>query len=184
MSSLIARVVSMNLYLRLLWLIVRFPWLAKQSDVLAASVLSMRVMPNDLDVYLHVNNGRYLSLMDLGRLHLMMVTGLLKRIQERKWAPLLGSIKVHYLRSLKVFDKFKQTTQVIYWDEKWIFVEQKIFKDEQLCVVALMRMLFISKEGKIAPQAVLDLFSTPPSRPSIPERVALWMEAEKASKED
>ena len=42
---------------------------------LAESVLSFRVMPSDLDVNLHMNNGRYLSFMDLGRLHLVAQVG-------------------------------------------------------------------------------------------------------------
>lgn len=174
----------MNLYLRLLWLFIRLPWLPKQVDPMKISTLNMRVMPNDLDIYLHVNNGRYLTLMDLGRMHLIVVSGLMKPLQKKGWAPLLGSIKVHFIRSLKVFDKFTQTTQVIYWDEKWIYIEQKIFKGEQLCVVALMRMLFIGKEGKVPPQNVLNLIPNPPQCPPIPNRVLQWQEAEKASKEE
>lgn len=173
----------MNLYLRLLWLFIRLPWIAKQSDPLAPATLHMRVMPNDLDIYRHVNNGRYLTLMDLGRMHLMAAMRLIKPLQKKRWAPLLGSVKVHFVRSLRVFDKFTQTTQVIYWDEKWIYIEQKIFKGETLCVVALMKILFISKEGKIAPDAILGLINNPPLRPTMPDRVAHWMEIEKNAKE-
>ncbi|MCS5712128.1 thioesterase family protein [Candidatus Berkiella aquae] len=172
----------MNLYLRLLWLLIRLPWLPKQADPLAASVLNMRVMPNDLDIYLHVNNGRYLTLMDLGRLHLMAVMGLLKPIQKSGFAPLLGSVKVHFIRSLRVFEKFKQTTQVIYWDEKWFYIEQKIFKGEELYVTALMKILFISKEGKVAPQRLFQLLPKPPTQPSLPPQVEHWIAAEKASR--
>ena len=32
----------------------------------------MRVLPNDLDLLWHMNNGRYLSLMDQGRVDLMV----------------------------------------------------------------------------------------------------------------
>lgn len=174
----------MNLYLRLLWLFVRLPWLPKQADPLAPSTLTMRVMPNDLDIYLHVNNGRYLTLMDLGRMHLLAVTRLLKPLHKKRWAPLLGGLKIHFIRSLKIFEKFTQTTQVIYWDEKWIYIEQKIFKGEQLYVIALMKILFIGKEGKVPPQSVLDLVGNPSQKPPIPEKVALWIVAEKASKED
>src|SRR5262245_25249797 len=137
----------MNLIFRLLWLLLRLPWMPKQADPLAPASLHMRVMPNDLDIYLHVNNGRYLTLMDLGRLHLMAVTGLLKPIQKQKWYPRLGSIKVHFIRSLRVFEKFTQTSQVIYWDEKWFFIEQKIFKGNELYVTALIKCLFVNKDG-------------------------------------
>ena len=37
--------------------------------------LHMRVWPTDLDVLMHMNNGRYLSLMDLGRVDLLVRSG-------------------------------------------------------------------------------------------------------------
>lgn len=39
------------------------------------SHLAMRVWPTDLDVQRHMNNGRYLSLMDLGRMDLLVRSG-------------------------------------------------------------------------------------------------------------
>lgn len=172
----------MNLYLRLLWLLLRLPWMKKQSDPLASSTLSMRVMPFDLDVFMHVNNGRYLSMMDLGRLHLMWVIGLLKPLRQQRWNPLLGSVKIHYLKPLTLFQHFTLNTQTLYWDEKWIYVEQKIYHRDQLCAVALMKILFIGKEGKIAPQSLLDLLPHPPKQPPIPDVIKYWMQAEQASR--
>jgi acyl-CoA thioesterase FadM len=139
----------MNLYLRLIWLLIRLPFLKKQEDALAPSKLTMRVMLNDLDLNFHVNNGRYLTIMDLGRIHLIGVTGLYKYIRKNKWMPVLGSAKIHFLRSLGAFNKFTMTTQVIYWDEKWIYVEQKIFKKNELYVIALFKTLFVGKQGKV-----------------------------------
>jgi acyl-CoA thioesterase FadM len=40
-------------------------------DLLGESVVRFRVWPGDLDFNLHMNNGRYLTLMGLGRLDLM-----------------------------------------------------------------------------------------------------------------
>lgn len=172
----------MNLLLRLLWLLIKLPWLPKQTDPLAPVTLSMRVMPNDLDVYFHVNNGRYLTLMDLGRLHLMSVTGLLRPVLKRKWSPLLGSVKIHFLKPLTVFQKFTMTTQTLYWDDKWIYIEQKIQRNGNLCAVALLKILFVGKEGKIDPQRIVDCLPTPPSRPDLPHAIKLWQEAERAGR--
>jgi acyl-CoA thioesterase FadM len=174
----------MNLYFRLIWLLLTLPWLPKQVDPLAQTTLTMHVMPNDLDVYGHVNNGRYLSIMDLGRLHLMAVTGLLKIIQKNKWAPLLGSVKIHFLKPLKVFQRFTMTTQTLYWDEKWIYLEQKIYRDEKLCAVALMKILFIRKNGKISPDDFLHALPNVPAKPDIPLAVKYWIEAEQAGKKE
>lgn len=169
----------MNLYLRLLWLILRFPFMAKQNDILAPATLTMRVLPNDLDLNLHVNNGRYLTLMDLGRLHLMAITGLLLRSIRKKWQPMLGSAKVHFIRPLNLFDKFTMTTQVVYWDEKWVYMEQKIFKNNTLCVIAHFKTLFSGKNGKVPSEELLAVLPHPPSTPTIPDAIKYWLEAEK-----
>lgn len=172
----------MNLYFRLIWLLLRFPWMPKQTDVLKASTLMMRVMPNDLDLNFHVNNGRFLTIMDLGRLHLAAITGILMPALKRGWLPVLGSAKIHFIRPLNMFDQFKMISQVIYWDEKWLYFEQKIFKQEELCAVALFKALFTSKQGKITPDQLLQLVPNPPSQPSIPDIVKHWQDAEKLSK--
>src|ERR1700722_1818593 len=57
-----------------------FPWFrlirvgigligASRVDMFSPTRVSLRVWPNDLDVNFHVNNGRYLALADIGRLH-------------------------------------------------------------------------------------------------------------------
>lgn len=42
---------------------------------LDTSVLKMRTWPGDLDINFHMNNGRYLTLMDLGRFNLTIRSG-------------------------------------------------------------------------------------------------------------
>lgn len=172
----------MNLYFRLLYWLLMLRRLPKQSDPMAAATMTMRVMPNDLDIYKHVNNGRYLTIMDLGRLHLMAVTGLLKLILKQKWDPLLGSVKIHFLKPLKVFQKFSLTTQTLYWDQKWIYLEQKFERKGQLYAVALVKVLFIGKEGKITPQKILDCMPNPPAQPPIPHVIKSWLEAEQSGR--
>lgn len=173
----------MNLYLRLLMLWIKMPWLPKLSNPLDIGLLRMRVLPNDLDIYLHMNNGRYLSIMDLGRFYITVKTGLLKLTVKNQWAPLLGSVKIHFLKPLTVFQKFELSTQVVYWDEKWFYIEQKIVSNEKLCAVALMKILFIGKEGKIAPQQIIERMPNAVERPTMPDVVKHWQAAENERKE-
>lgn len=60
----------MNRLLRLLWLVIRSRW-AERCSTLGPCRTRLRVWPNDLDVFLHVNNGVYFSLCDLARVDLM-----------------------------------------------------------------------------------------------------------------
>ena len=65
----------MNLYLRLFILLIRALFKPRMAT-LDTSVLHFHVLPNDLDLHRHMNNGRYLSIMDLGRADLMLRTGI------------------------------------------------------------------------------------------------------------
>ena len=42
-------------------------WQPKETDICATVALTMRVMPWHCDPNMHINNGKYLSLMDIGR---------------------------------------------------------------------------------------------------------------------
>ena len=74
--------------------------------MLTADTLNMRVWPQDIDFNLHLNNARYLSCMDYGRVHLMASTGILTPALEERWMPLVGSVSITYRRSLALFARF------------------------------------------------------------------------------
>ena len=61
----------MNLLVRLVWLLLSHRRRGPIS-IWDQAVTPMRVLPNDLDLLWHMNNGRYLSLMDQGRVDLMV----------------------------------------------------------------------------------------------------------------
>ena len=48
--------------------------------ILDQDALQMRVWPNDIDFNFHMNNARYLSLMDFGRMHLLARVRVLEHI--------------------------------------------------------------------------------------------------------
>ena len=63
----------------------------------------MRVWPNDIDFNLHLNNARYLSIMDFGRMHLLARTRVLEHVIRSRWTPLVGAVWMTYRRSLPLF---------------------------------------------------------------------------------
>ncbi len=114
----------MNLWLRLIWLLLtasRRPPLTLPD---AASVLLFRVWPHDLDLSLHMNNGRYLTLMDLGRLDIMLGSGLWRAVLRHKWTPIASAITIRYRRELRPFQKFRLETRLISWDATLVVMEQ------------------------------------------------------------
>lgn len=94
-------------------------------DITDESVVRFHVLPNDLDFNMHMNNGRYLTIMDLGRMDLMIRTGLIKRVTDKTHAPVVGSAKIRYRLPLLPFQAYDLITKMIYWDEEWAYIEQR-----------------------------------------------------------
>jgi len=132
-------------------------WCQKKEDVFLESRLTFRVWPNDLDVNLHMNNGRYLTLMDLGRTFLMAELGVLWQLPKRRWFPVVGALNIEYSRSLDPFQKFEIVTRVLTWDQKWFYLEQRFERNKTLLAKAAIRALFLGPEGKILPEQIIDL---------------------------
>src|SRR4051812_35281882 len=82
------------------------------------SVLRFRVMPGDLDINLHMNNGRYLSIMDLGRLDIILRSGIHRPMLRRRWTPLVGSETIRFRRSLTLFQRYELHSRLVGWDDK------------------------------------------------------------------
>jgi acyl-CoA thioesterase FadM len=146
--------------------------------VLDQSVRSFRVWPNDFDLLRHLNNGRYLTLMDLGRFDLIIRMGLFRHLLKRRWYPVVGSATIRYLRSIYAFQKFEMRSRIVCWDEKWFFVEQRFEREGRLMAVGLIKGLILGPEGKIPPYEVLRLVGFDGPSPAMPPQIAQWMASE------
>ena len=114
----------MNLWLRLLWILLtarRRGHLILPAD---ASSLFFRVLPHDLDPSMHLNNGRYLTLMDLGRLDILARSGLLHEVWRHKWTPIASAISIRFRRELRPWQKFRLETRLLCWDASNVVMEQ------------------------------------------------------------
>lgn len=142
----------MNLYFRLLRTLL-LAFLQPRSAFREEVRIDYRVWPHDLDLNMHMNNGRYLTLMDLGRLQLMMRTGLLRHIVKNGWMPVLGAVSMRYRRPLSPFQRFTLTTRLLSWDEKWFYIEHRFLVKEEVMAVAIVRAVILGK-GKTLPTSV------------------------------
>ena len=164
----------MNHVFRLLWLAIvsRF---RSRVPVLGPCRTPFRVLPTDLDVLRHVNNGIYLSLMDLGRVDLMTRAGLAAPIRGRGWYPVVVAETIQFRRSLTLFERFTIVTSVLGWDDKAFLLEQRFERRGETIALALVRARFLARAGgNVTPMEVLGLVADPPPVPSIPEHAARW----------
>ena len=143
-----------------------FPWLrlirvgfgllgAPRVDLLATTRITLRVWPNDLDLNFHVNNGRYLALADIGRMHWFVSTGVLAIARQEKMFPVVGDAIAKFRRDLKVFESFEIHTRLMGWNHKWGFLEHRFVRNHRVIGVVAIRGIFNGPKGTLDPAALL-----------------------------
>jgi acyl-CoA thioesterase FadM len=167
----------MNLLFRLAMIILE-GFFRKKLHPLSESVLNLTVLPNDLDLNLHMNNGRFLSLMDLGRLDLLIRTDLAAALFRHRWQPLVGAINIRYKVSLLPFQRYRLRTKVIGWDGKWFYIEQRFERKNRTVAVALVKALFRGSHRNITPEETLRLIKVHIDPPKMPDQVLKWLSME------
>ena len=176
----------MSLYGRLIVVLVR-AWLAvlrgRRLTPDSTARTPFRVWPHDLDLNGHVNNGRYGTMMDLGRVDLMARTGTLGPMVRARMLPVVTAQHLLYRRPLKPFQAFRIDTELIGWDERFVYVEQRFVRNGRLHARGIMQSLFLGPRGKVptaelvgvlglrgerpVPAEVLALFPPPPPEPAL-----------------
>ena len=144
--------------------------------VLEEDRLRMHVWPNDIDFNLHLNNARYLNIMDYARTHLLARTGLLEHIVRARWQPMVGAVWITYRRSLPLFSTFWLSSRLVCWDERWFYIEQTFEGREGLAAVGWVKGVLRDKRGTVAPQAGIDVVAPGAVSPPMPEAIETWNE--------
>lgn len=84
-----------------------------------------RVLPTDLDIFKHMNNGVYLSIFDIGRFDMFARNGVWKIFTERAWYPVVGSETITFRKSLRLGTRFIVESRILGFDNKAVYVEQR-----------------------------------------------------------
>lgn len=150
----------MHMIFRTLLIFLKKPFL-KKTDFIEKTVISMRVLPTDLDILMHVNNGVYFSLMDFGRWNMVFRNGIYDLCSKKGWYAVVAGEAIKFKKSLSLWDKFELETQIIGYDEKYFFIRQKFIHKGELMVTGLVKVRFLKKKGGTVDTAdILNLSKT------------------------
>ena len=117
--------------------------------------LSLVVLPNDIDINLHMNNGRYLTICDLTRVDMFIRTGLAKTMIHEKWMPVISEHTMIYKKPLKLFRKYKVKMQIIDWDDR-VFNMIHIFTiGDRIIAEGTSKGVIVGKNGVVSPDEVM-----------------------------
>lgn len=177
----------MNLYLRLLILYINSFFKPPIEGILGKSILRFRVLPTDLDLNAHMNNGRYATIMDLGRLDLIMRNGLMKTMMRNRCLPVLGTLQLRFRIPLQPFQAYRLETRVLCWDDKWVYLEQQFIikagpKAGAVAAIGLIKGGFYdSKNRRTVPTAeLLAIMGVDAASPTFPDYITDWVQSEES----
>lgn len=164
----------MNLYLRLL-----STYLAARRrgplGIWDTAKTPFRVLPTDLDVLRHMNNGRYLSLLDLGRMDHMLRSGFWRLITARGWYPVVAGQTVTYRKSLELWQRFEIHSRVLGVDDRWVYLEQTFRRGETVHAEAIVRARFLRRSGGSVPvEELAEVIGGVPDDRVVPEWITEW----------
>ena len=162
-----------------------FPWLrlikvgaglirAQRVSLLDTTRVRLRAWPNDLDLNLHVNNGRYLSLADLGRFDWFMRTGLFQLARQHGALPVVGDAIAKFRRELNAWQAFEIHTRMLGWDERWGFLEHRFVRNGRAIGVVGIRGLFRGPDGPVTPGELMAGLGVSMTSPPLPQWILEW----------
>ena len=175
----------MNLYFRLIYMLIASFFKKKLTSPLDTGSLYFRVLPTDLDLNGHMNNGRYLTIMDIGRMDFVLRVKLAGYVIRNGYLPVLSSAKMRYRIPLMPFEEYELQTRILCWDEKWVFMEQRFIiadgpKAGVAAAIGLIKGSFYDKNSKttVPTGNIIKAIGHDEDSPHMPEYILKWQEAE------
>src|SRR4026207_1790134 len=144
----------MTLWFRLIWVLLTAR-LRGKVQLFDISVLRLRVLPNDLDFNVHINNGRYFTLADLGRLDFLIRAGVARVAIANRAVPLIGDAAAKFRKNLKLFQRYDLQSRLLGWDDKWTFMEHRFVRDDRVVGVVIIRGQLRNADGPLSPSTWL-----------------------------
>jgi acyl-CoA thioesterase FadM len=136
-------------------------------------------LPTDQDILRHMNNGVYLSIMDIARFDMLQRNGVWKVFQENDWYPVVVSETISFRKSLQIWQKFTIESRILGFDEKAVYVEQRFVRPDaggrsEIYAQGFIRGRFLKRGGGVV--SIEELTATvgsPPAEP-VPEWLLNW----------
>jgi acyl-CoA thioesterase FadM len=141
----------------------------------AVGRIRLTTLPTDIDVLRHMNNGRYLSLFDLGRWDLMVRTDLADIMKARGWYPVVGSETVTFRKSLRLWQRFELQSRWVGHDDRALYLEHRAVVRGEIYASAIIRGRILRRAGGTVPMdELLEALGLEDALPEMPEWTHEW----------
>jgi acyl-CoA thioesterase FadM len=134
--------------------------------------------PWDVDPWMELNNGRALTLFDLGRLPMAHRSGLVPLLKKRGWKMAVAGMSVRYRRRVRMFQRVSMQSTILGWDNRFFYFQQSMWSKGEATSSILARMAVTDDKGIMSPAKAAIELGWPETSPDLPEYVSAWIVAE------
>ena len=127
---------------------------------------------------MEMNNGRILTILDLGRTVLAERSGLLGALKAKGWGLTMAGNSVRYRKRIRPFVRFKLVSRAIGWDARFAYLEHNIWIGGECAVQALFRAAVTDKNGIVGPERIIEAMGQDVTSPALPDWVQNWIDAD------
>jgi YbgC/YbaW family acyl-CoA thioester hydrolase len=135
----------MTVRVRLAGVLARWFLKERRAPLQPGSRLNLRCWWTDCDINRHMNNSRYLALMDVGRWHYILATGMWQGMKARGWFPVAVRVEIDYKKSIEPGDHFVLETDCEKIGTKSATIRQRFWLGDVLAAEAKVIVLFLHK---------------------------------------
>lgn len=147
-------------------------------DLFDTHVSYHRCWPWDLDPWIELNNGRTLTLYDLGRIPMASRTGLIGALRAQGWGITVAGNTTRYRQRIRAFAQFQMRSRALGWDGRFFYIEQSMWLGENCANHILIRTAVTGPKGIVPPAQVLAVMGRDPASPPLPDWVQGWIAAD------
>ncbi|WP_289043971.1 acyl-CoA thioesterase [uncultured Aliiroseovarius sp.] len=151
---------------------------AKRLPITGTHVSHHRCWPWDIDLWRELNNGRTLTLYDLGRIPLAGRTGLTRMLIKNRWGLTMAGASVRYRKRIRTFVRFEMRSRVVGWDDRFIYVEQSMWLGGECANQIVYRSAVTDRSGIVPTARVVDALRYEGPQPELPKWVQAWIDAD------
>lgn len=134
--------------------------------------------PWDLDLWNELNNGRTLTLYDLGRVPMLSRLGMRVINKQNDWGLAVAGNSLRYRKRIKVFDVIDMRSTLIGWDNRFFYVLQSMWHGDVCANQGLYRIAAAGAEGIVPPERIAGSLGWGETSPTLPDWVQAWSAAE------
>ena len=133
----------------------------------------------DCDIFGEMNNGRILTLYEMGRFQAAVRMGLWAKLKQKRWGLSVAGTSIRYRKRITPFEKYEIRTKIATWDERFVYIEQGMFKLNGDCASHVLLRTAVVEKGRAVPTDMLiNVMGITDPRPVPAAWVQNWIDAE------